>query len=78
MFKMNAIGWIALVLVLIGALNWGLVGIFDFDLVEAIFGEMSPLSRLIYILVGIAAIYMTLTAATFIKPRSPGSSGRQT
>ena len=44
------------VLVLIGALNWGLVGLFRFDLVARLFGEMSMLTRIIYILVGLSAI----------------------
>jgi len=48
---------IASVLLVIGGLNWGLVGIFHFNLVTAIFGEESLLSRLIFIVVGIAAIY---------------------
>lgn len=48
---------IALVLMVIGALNWGLVGIFRFDLVAAIFGSMSVVSRIVYALVGIAGIW---------------------
>lgn len=48
---------IALVLVLIGAINWGLVGLFAFDLVAAIFGPMTVASRIIYTLVGIAGVY---------------------
>ncbi|MHC4062266.1 MAG: DUF378 domain-containing protein [Planctomycetota bacterium] len=44
-------------LVLIGALNWGLVGLFGFDLVATIFGEMTILSRLVYVIVGLAAVY---------------------
>jgi uncharacterized membrane protein YuzA (DUF378 family) len=44
-------------LLLIGALNWGLVGFFGFDLVAGIFGKMSVLSRLIYAVVGLAAVY---------------------
>lgn len=64
MLKLNAAGWVALALITIGALNWGLVGIFNgFDLVGAIFGELSAISRLIYILVGLAAIY-TLAEVT--------------
>ncbi len=43
-------------LVLIGALNWGLIGFFNFDLVAFLFGEMSTLTRIIYDLVGISAI----------------------
>ncbi|MDA3836400.1 MAG: DUF378 domain-containing protein [Nanoarchaeota archaeon] len=46
----------ALILLIIGGLNWGLVGIFNFNLVSAIFGEMSLLSKIIYSLVGISGI----------------------
>ena len=58
MNKLSVIDWIALVLVLIGALNWGLVGFFQYDLVKGIFGDMTAASRVIYALVGLAAIYM--------------------
>ena len=44
------------ILVIIGAINWGLIGFFEFDLVAYIFGEMSFLSRIVYDLVGISAI----------------------
>lgn len=54
---MKIIDKIALVLVVIGAINWGLVGIFNFNLVDAIFGTMSILSRIIYILVGISGLW---------------------
>jgi hypothetical protein len=54
---MSTIGWIAFALLVIGGLNRGLVGLFSFDLVAALFGEMSALSRLIYILVGLSALY---------------------
>ncbi len=47
---------IALVFTIIGALNWGLIGIFDFDLVAAIFGDMSLMSRIVYTIVGIAGL----------------------
>lgn len=50
----------ALTIAIIGAINWGLVGIFDFNLVAWIFGSMSWLSRIIYSLVGIAGIYMIM------------------
>ena len=49
---------LALILIVVGALNWGLVGIFQFDLVAAIFGGMSGVvSRIIYTLVGLAGIW---------------------
>lgn len=54
---MKAVDTIALVLILIGALNWGLVGFFSFDLVRVLFGNMSVLSRIVYGLVGVASIY---------------------
>lgn len=53
---MNIIQKSALILTLIGALNWGLIGIFEFNLVTAIFGDMTVASRIVYALVGIAAI----------------------
>jgi hypothetical protein len=48
------------ILVTLGALNWGLVGLFKFDLVPALFGKNSAGTRLIYILVGMAAIYLLI------------------
>ncbi len=47
---------VALVLTIIGAINWGLIGIFDFNLVDSIFGTASIISRIIYSLVGIAGL----------------------
>ena len=54
---MRAINSITLLLLIVGGLNWGLVGLFDFDLVAALFGEMSMLSRIVYALVGASALY---------------------
>jgi len=65
--KFNVIDWIALVLAIIGGLNWGLVGAFKFDLVATIFGDMSSLSRIVYVLVGLAAIYLIYTATKLVK-----------
>lgn len=53
--------WTAMILLMIGGINWGLIGLFSFNLVGAIFGELSVLSRLIYIIVGIAALYSIYT-----------------
>ncbi len=50
--------WIALVLVVIGGLNWGVVGFFDYNVLDAIFGHGSALVRIIYALVGLASLYM--------------------
>ncbi|MGM5488039.1 MAG: DUF378 domain-containing protein [Nanobdellota archaeon] len=54
----NSLDWIALVLVIVGGLNWGLVGLFQFNLVEFLFGSVAVVERVIYILVGVAAVYM--------------------
>lgn len=54
---MKIIDKIALVLIIIGAINWGLIGFFKFDLVATIFGEMSVLSRIIYALVGVSGLW---------------------
>lgn len=54
---MKAIDYIVLVLVIIGAINWGLVGFFRLDLVAFLFGSMSVLSRIIYAVIGICGLY---------------------
>lgn len=54
---MNWIDVVALVLVVVGALNWGLVGAFDYNLVAEIFGSGSGFERTIYVLVGLAGLY---------------------
>ena len=55
--KMKVIDKIALVIMIIGAINWGLIAIFNFDLVAAIFGDMTILSRIVYGLVGISGLW---------------------
>lgn len=57
---MRAINSVTLLLLIVGGLNWGLVGLFDFDLVAALFGEMSAFSRIVYTLVGVAALYQLI------------------
>jgi uncharacterized membrane protein YuzA (DUF378 family) len=54
---MKTLNWITLLLVIVGGLNWGLVGLFGFDLVATIFGAGSALSRLVYVLVGLSAAW---------------------
>ena len=54
---MKIIDKIALVLIIIGAINWGLIGLFKFDLVAAIFGNMTLLSRIVYSLVGVSRLW---------------------
>ncbi len=59
--RMNGLDWVAYVLVIIGGLNWGLVGIFDFNLVTELFGDDSALSNIIFALVGLSALYLVYT-----------------
>jgi uncharacterized protein len=58
---------VVLILSAIGAINWGLVGAFNFDLVAALFGNMSVLSRIIYVLVGISGIVMLFGIKCLLK-----------
>ena len=62
---MRALNPTALLLVIVGALNWGLVGLFKFDLVAEItgdtFGETNAASRIVYVLVGAAGLYLAVT-----------------
>lgn len=64
---------IAMILLIIGAINWGLVGLFNFNLVSAIFGERSALAKVIYVLVGIAGVY-SIFLLTRVIPAAAGSS----
>jgi len=61
---MKALNIITLVLLIVGGLNWGLVGLAGFDLVAAIFGAMSPLSRIVYGLVGLSALWQIVPLVT--------------
>lgn len=53
----NWLDIVALILIIIGAINWGLIGFFRFDLIAYLFGQLSAISRIIYAIVGIAGIY---------------------
>lgn len=58
MIQKSTMGWIVGILLVIGGLNWGLVGLFNLDVVATIFGGTAALgSKVVYVLVGIAAIY---------------------
>jgi len=54
---MKTLDAIVIVLLVIGGLNWGLVGFFNFDFVATVFGQMSAMSRLVYCLIGVSALY---------------------
>ena len=64
---MKIIKIIAMILVIVGGLNWGLVGLFNIDLVAAIFGAMSAISRIVYTLVGLSAVYLALISSSLLK-----------
>lgn len=67
MNKLNYLDWLAIILVVVGGLNWGLVGLLDFDLVAMIFGDMSTISRVVYSLVGLGAVYLAVTSMKLTK-----------
>ena len=67
MNKLNVLDWVALVLVIVGGLNWALVGLFSFELVATIFGDMSVLSRIVYVLVGLSAVYVLASLGKLAK-----------
>jgi uncharacterized protein len=58
MRNLNALDWIAYTLVIVGAINWGLVGLLNFNLVEVLFGFLPFLENLVYVLVGLAGLYL--------------------
>lgn len=53
----SALDWITLILLVIGGLNWGLVGLWNFDLVASIFGAGSVVANIVYVLVGLSALW---------------------
>ena len=67
--RLNALDWVAMVLMIIGGLNWGLVGLFNYDLVAALFGTQTPLSRIVYVLVGLGALYAIYTSTKMAAAR---------
>ncbi len=67
MKKFNWLDWLTLILVIVGGLNWGLVGFFNFDLVATIFGDMTVVSRVVYSLVGLSALYMLFISGKLAK-----------
>jgi len=66
------LGMIAFILLIVGGLNWGLVGFFNFDLVAAIFGDTTALSRIIYDLVGLSALFMVVKKFTMMGEEKAG------
>jgi uncharacterized membrane protein YuzA (DUF378 family) len=71
MAKLKGLDFVALVLIVIGGINWGLVGLLKLDLVAVIFGELSILSRIVYLLVGLAAVYAAVRSPHFAHLKEP-------
>lgn len=63
MKSLNFLDWIVLILLIIGGINWGLIGLFNFNLVETIFSNMPIITRIVYIIVGVCAIYAIIMLA---------------
>jgi uncharacterized membrane protein YuzA (DUF378 family) len=59
---MTILQTVAWILVIVGGVNWGLVGALNLDLVATLFGDMTPLTRIVYGLVGLASVYLLITA----------------
>ena len=75
MLKLNSVLWIAQILLVVGGLNWGLVGLFQFDLVAAVFSEM--LARIVYVVVGLSAIAVLVpTLASRLSSETSRTQGR--
>ena len=64
---MKVVEIIALILNIIGGINWGLVGLFDYNLVDSLFGEGSVIAKVIYVLVGISALFAITTVVKLAK-----------
>ncbi|MCX6813094.1 MAG: DUF378 domain-containing protein [Candidatus Azambacteria bacterium] len=67
MNKLTVLDLVAFILVVVGGLNWLLVGLFNWNLVSFIFGDMSTLSRVVYDLVGLAALYMIVMMSKYAR-----------
>lgn len=65
MNSLTTLDWVALILVVVGGLNWGLVALMDLDLVAMLFGDMSMISRVVYGLVGLSAIYVAVMMKSY-------------
>lgn len=68
--NLTVLDWIALILVIIGALNWGAIGLFDFNFVAAIFGVATTITRVIYTLVGLGGLYLIFAAPNWVRQRA--------
>jgi uncharacterized membrane protein YuzA (DUF378 family) len=72
---MKAVHYIALLLVIVGAVNWGLVGAFDVNLVQILFGSVPAIARTVYVLVGLSGLVVAATAFGMDAARSTTPAG---
>jgi len=76
--KMNFWNWLTMILLVVGGINWGLMGFFQYNLIGAIFGEVSAFTRFIYALVGLAALYEVIVLLAYgSEERMPGEMARR-
>lgn len=68
MKNFNAVDWLALAVLVVGGINWGMISLFDIDLVSSVFGDMTIATRVVYALVGISALYITFAAMYVSSP----------
>lgn len=68
---MSGVAWACMILVIIGALNWALVGLFQWNLVAALFGPMSAITRIIYVIVGAAGLYLIFLSTRLVQTTRP-------
>ncbi|MDB5933962.1 MAG: hypothetical protein JWQ01_1306 [Massilia sp.] len=68
--KMSVLDYIAMALLIVGGLNWAMVALFGVDIVATLFGIMSPAARLLYLLVGVAALYSIYLASRMATSRT--------
>jgi uncharacterized protein len=71
--QMNPVNLITLGLVIVGGLNWGLVGLVDWNLVASLFGDGSLLSRTVYVLVGVSALWQVVPLVAGIRGKEPSA-----
>jgi hypothetical protein len=73
---MRTLDVIAAILLIIGGLNWGLVGVFNFDLVANVFGRMTAISRIVYTVVGLCALYWVMEWGAMKRRYGEAAPGR--
>lgn len=68
---MKSISWIATLLIVVGAINWGFVGLLEWNLVEAVFGSWPTLEKIVYVLVGLSGVW----GVSLLTPKKSGANG---